>query len=160
MGLTSPWSRCLPRPETRPNVQILDCQSMATTSSFSASCDIRPLEHQSNAELLKFFLEWLEAQRYGRTTREGYGLVAKRFCLFLGSQSVKSVTLLDVRRYVIEVMKIDSSNVGANRHLWALRRFFDFLYLAGLVDCVAPPLCAWPSADPSSKQVKGRLPLS
>jgi integrase/recombinase XerD len=58
--------------------------------------------------------------------------------LFLGSQSVRSVTHLDVRRYLIEVMKRDLSNAGPNRHLWALRRFFDFLYLGGVVDCVAP----------------------
>jgi integrase/recombinase XerC len=104
----------------------------------SVAHDIRPLENKSNAELLKFFLEWLEAQRYHRTTREGYGRVAKKFCLFIGSLSVKSVTHLDVRRYLIEVMKRDLSNGGANRHLWALRRFFDFLYLGGVVDCVAP----------------------
>ena len=35
-------------------------------------------------------------------------------------------------------MKRDLSADGANRHLWALRRLFDFLYLGGVVDSVAP----------------------
>jgi site-specific recombinase XerD len=97
-----------------------------------------PVTNKSNAELLSFFLEWLVAQRYARTTREAYGRVALRFCRFLGDQHLQSVTHLDVRRFLIEVMKRDLSAEGCNRHLWALRRFFDFLYLGGVVDAVAP----------------------
>ena len=100
--------------------------------------DPRPLRNQSNAELLKCFTDWLVAQRYARTTREAYSRVGLRFCVFLGSQSLQSVTHLDVRRFLIEVMKRDLSPEGATRHLWALRRFFDFLYLGGVVDAVAP----------------------
>ena len=94
--------------------------------------------NKSNAELLSFFVEWLVAQRYTRTTREAYGRVALRFCRFLREQHLQSVTHLDVRRFLIEVMKRDLSAEGCNRHLWALRRFFDFLYLGGVVDSVAP----------------------
>jgi integrase/recombinase XerD len=43
-----------------------------------------------------------------------------------------------VRCFLIEVMKRDLSVDGYNRHLWALRRFFDFLYMGGIVDSVAP----------------------
>jgi integrase/recombinase XerD len=35
-------------------------------------------------------------------------------------------------------MKRDLSVDGYNRHLWALRRFFDFLYMGGVVDAIAP----------------------
>ena len=52
-----------------------------------------PLRNKSNAELLKFFTDWLIAQRYNRTTREAYGRVGLRFCLFLGDQSLQSVTI-------------------------------------------------------------------
>lgn len=97
-----------------------------------------PVTNKSNAELLSFFVEWLVAQRYARTTREAYGRVALRFCRFLGDQHLQFVTHLDVRRFLIEVMKRDLSTEGCNRHLWALRRFFDFLYLGGVVDSVAP----------------------
>lgn len=100
--------------------------------------DPLPLRNKSNAELLKLFTDWLVAQRYARTTREAYSRVGLRFCLFLGDQSLQSVTHLDVRRFLIEVMKRDLSAEGANRHLWALRRLFDFLYLGGVVDAVAP----------------------
>jgi site-specific recombinase XerD len=97
-----------------------------------------PLSHDTNVELLSFFIEWLMAQRYARSTREAYGRIAFRFCRFLGPKHVKTVTHLDVRRFLIEVMKRDLSVDGCNRHLWALRRFFDFLYLGGVVDAVAP----------------------
>lgn len=97
-----------------------------------------PVTNKSNAELLSFFVEWLVAQRYARTTREAYSRIALRFCRFLGEQHVETVTHLDVRRFLIAVMKRDLSAEGCNRHLWALRRFFDFLYLGGVVDAVAP----------------------
>jgi site-specific recombinase XerD len=96
------------------------------------------LRNKSNAELLKFFTEWLVAQRYQRTTRQAYGRIGLRFCLFLGDRPLQFVTHLDVRRYLIEVMKRDLSVEGSSRHLWALRRLFVFLYLGGVVDSVAP----------------------
>jgi hypothetical protein len=42
-------------------------------------------------------------------------------------------------------MKRDLTVDGYNRHLYALRPFFDFVYMGGVVDAAAPLLCeaAW-----------------
>jgi integrase/recombinase XerD len=97
-----------------------------------------PIRNKTNEELVEKFAEWVVAQRYARVTQLAYKRVAFRFCHFLGRRSLSGVNHLDVRTFLIEVMKRDLSVDGYNRHLWALRRFFDFLYMGGLVDSVAP----------------------
>jgi integrase/recombinase XerD len=97
-----------------------------------------PIRNKTNEELAEKFGEWVVAQRYARVTQLAYKRVAFRFCHFWGRRSLSRVTHLDVRTFLIEIMKRDLSVDGYNRHLWALRRFFDFLYLGGVVDSIAP----------------------
>ena len=97
-----------------------------------------PIRNATNAELAQKFAAWLTAQRFANVTQLAYKRVAFRFCHFLGNRSLKSVDHLDVRSFLIEVMKRDLSVDGYNRHLWALRRFFDFLLMGGVVDSVVP----------------------
>ena len=97
-----------------------------------------PIKNATNAELAQKFGAWLTAQRFAPVTQLAYKRVAFRFCNFLGGRHLKSVNHLDVRSFLIEVMKQDLSVDGYNRHLWALRRFFDFLFMGGVVDSVAP----------------------
>jgi integrase/recombinase XerD len=97
-----------------------------------------PLRNKTNADLASKFSEWLVAQRYARVTQLAYKRVAFRFCHFMGRRPISAATHLDVRCFLIEVMKRDLSVDGYNRHLWALRRFFDFLYMGGVVDTMAP----------------------
>jgi site-specific recombinase XerD len=97
-----------------------------------------PIKNKTNAELAAKFGEWLVAQRYSRVARQAYKRVVFRFCHFLGRRPVSTVSHLDIRYFLVEVMKRDLSVDGYNRYLWALRRFFDFLYMGGVVDSVAP----------------------
>lgn len=97
-----------------------------------------PIRNKTNEELAQKFAEWVVAQRYARVTQLAYKRVAFRFCHFLGRRPLSGTNHLDVRSFLIEVMKHDLSVDGYNRHLWALRRFFDFLYMGGVVDSVAP----------------------
>jgi len=97
-----------------------------------------PIRNKTNEELAQKFSEWVVAQRYARVTQLAYKRVAFRFCHFLGSRSLVTANRLDVRSFLVEVMKRDLSVDGYNRHLWALRRFFDFLYMGGVVDSIAP----------------------
>jgi site-specific recombinase XerD len=97
-----------------------------------------PIRNRTNAELAEKFSEWVVAQRYARVTQLAYKRVAFRFCNFLGRRCVVSANHLDVRTFLVEAMKRDLSVDGYNRHLWALRRFFDFLFMGGIVDSVAP----------------------
>lgn len=97
-----------------------------------------PIQNRTNQELAQKFVEWLVAQRYARVTQLAYKRVAYRYCNFMRRRSVTKSTHLDVRCFLIDAMKRDLSVDGYNRHLWALRRFFDFLYMGGVVDSVAP----------------------
>jgi hypothetical protein len=47
--------------------------------------------------------------------------------------------------FLFDLMKRDLTVDGYNRHLYALRPFFDFVYMGGVVDAAAPLLCeaAW-----------------
>ena len=99
-----------------------------------------PLRNHTNEELYERYTRYLVAQRYARSTREYYGRVAFRFCHFLKDMPIANVTHLDVRRFLTEMMFRDLSVEGGNRYLWALRSFFDFLYLGGIVDSVVPRL--------------------
>lgn len=97
-----------------------------------------PIRNKTNAVLAEKFAEWLIAQRYAVVTQKAYKRVVFRFCAFLGARPLSKVDHLVVRYFLVEVMKRDLSVDGYNRHLWALRRFFDFLYMGGVVDSVAP----------------------
>src|ERR1700734_921445 len=87
-----------------------------------------PIANWSNGELAKRFGEWLVAQRFSRSAHQAYTKVAFSFCHHLADRHLSTVTHLDVRFYLTETMKRDLSIDGYNRHLYALRRFFDFLY--------------------------------
>src|SRR5271169_1667122 len=99
-----------------------------------------PIRNKSNSELAYKFGEWLVAQRFSRSAYEAYTKVAFSFCHFIGQRHVRTTNHLDVRFFLIDLMKRNLTVDGFNRHLYALRRFFDFLYLGGVVDAVAPRL--------------------
>jgi site-specific recombinase XerD len=99
-----------------------------------------PIANKSNRELAEKFGEWLVAQRFSRSVFEAYSKIAFSFCRYLGMKKLVSVNHMDVRYFLINEMKRNLSVDGFNRHLYALRRFFDFLYMAGVVDSVAPRL--------------------
>ena len=99
-----------------------------------------PIGNKSNSDLAYKFGEWLVAQRFSRSAYEAYTKVAFSFCHFIGRRHVSTTNHLDVRFFLIDLMKRDLTVDGYNRHLYALRRFFDFLYMGGVVDAVAPRL--------------------
>jgi integrase/recombinase XerD len=100
----------------------------------------RAIASRSNIQLVFAFEEWLVAQRYARSTREAYARVAGHFCEFLKSKKIISASHLDVRDFLVAMMHRTLSSDGTNRYLWALRSFYDFLFLGGVVDFCAPRL--------------------
>jgi len=99
-----------------------------------------PIANRANSELAEKFSEWIVAQRFSRSAHQAYTKVAFAFCHFLGDRHVRSATHMDVRYFLIDVMNRNLSVDGYNRHLYALRRFFDFLYMGGIVDSFVPRL--------------------
>lgn len=96
------------------------------------------IENNSNRQMAQKFGEWLVALRFSRSVFTTYTKVAFLFCRFLGRRRIQTATHFDVRMFLVEVMKQNLSVEGYNRHLYALRRFFDFLYMGGVVDSVSP----------------------
>jgi site-specific recombinase XerD len=99
-----------------------------------------PIKSRANAVLAEKFGEWLVAQRFSRSAYLAYAKIAFSFCHFIGDRHLSTINHLDVRFFLSEVMKRDLTQDGFNHHLYALRRFFDFLYMGGVVDEVAPRL--------------------
>lgn len=99
---------------------------------------LRSIGAKSNEELALRFNDWLVAQRYSRGARETYNRAVRRLCEYLGSKPIKAVTHFDLRDFLTEAVHQDLSETAANRYLWSLRTFFDFLYLGGIVDAVVP----------------------
>lgn len=97
-----------------------------------------PLRQFSTWELVEHFKEWLRVLRYSRSAQESYARGVSKFCVYLGSKPLPRVTHHDVKNFLIEATRRDISVQCANRFLGGLKCFFDFLYLGGVVDTVAP----------------------
>ncbi len=109
------------------------------TPSFERA-GLRELRAVSNTELLNSYSQWLISQRYSRTTREVYGRVVRRFSDFWGQRHFSLAGHMDVREFISQDSARDLSSEVVHRYLWALRSFFDFLCMNGVVDEVAPRL--------------------
>jgi site-specific recombinase XerD len=99
-----------------------------------------PISRKDNYELAQKFGEWLVAQRFSRSAFQAYTKIAFSFCRFIGKRHLKTTNHFDIRLFLIELMKRDLSVDGYNRHLYALRRFFDFLYMGGVIGTAVPRL--------------------
>jgi site-specific recombinase XerD len=98
------------------------------------------LRNLTTEEVIGKFSDWLVCQRYSRTTYNVYNRVVRRFCQFWGRRRLSSVTHLDIRAFLIDTSRRDLSADILHRYLWALRCFFDFLCMGGVVDDSAPRL--------------------
>src|SRR5260370_7569905 len=94
----------------------------------------------TNPELVDRFRQWLVCQRYSRGARETYDRVAGKFLRYWGRRSFSRVRPHHIQDFMTELSRRDLSGEVVRRHLWALRSFFDFLCLRGVVDKVAPRL--------------------
>ena len=107
-------------------------------SSTRVEACLQELKKSKNAELARRFNDWLALERYTRRTRLGYGYTVSEFCKYLGRKRIHRVTHFDVRRFLTNRLPLWSSAVVVNRQLTALRTFFDFLCLGGVVDRTVP----------------------
>jgi site-specific recombinase XerD len=97
-----------------------------------------PLRKFTTWELVAHFKEWLRVLRYSKTAQESYIRGVSKFCVYIESKPLPAVTHHDVRSFLVDITRRDTSVQCANRFLGGLRCFFDFLYLGGVVDTVAP----------------------
>lgn len=91
-----------------------------------------------NLEMAERFGRWLDAQKYSTSTQERYGRIARKLCLHIGKKALSSVTPMDIGDYLTSTLPDRWGDNYISDQLGALRCFFDFLYLGGVVDSVAP----------------------
>ena len=91
-----------------------------------------------HSEVLQKYGKWLVRQRYSRTGRIVYLRLAEEFCRFWSPRTFAKVRPKDIQDFLIEIAERDLSTDVVTRRLRALRCFFDFLCLHGVVDDVAP----------------------
>lgn len=98
----------------------------------------RHSHRELNAEMLSRFQQWLTAQKYLSTTVQSYCGVCRRFCSFIGEMPLREVSPLDVSEFVSSKIEPGWSDGVVQGRLGALRTFFDFLYMGGVVNAVPP----------------------
>ena len=91
-----------------------------------------------NLEMVERFRLWLTAQKYSPSTHERYCRVARKLCRYIGKRSISTVTPMDVGDFLSATLPNRWADGYISDQLCALRCFFDFLYLGGVVDRVAP----------------------
>ena len=96
------------------------------------------LRNRTNAQLAESFREWLVCLRYSKPSREAYGRVMRAFLKFCGRRKFASMTPTDISGFLISESRRSLAQDIAHRYIFALRCFFDFLCLGGVVRQVAP----------------------
>jgi site-specific recombinase XerD len=91
-----------------------------------------------NLEMVERFQRWLVAQKYARSTQERYCRISRNLCHYIGRRPLSSVTPMDIGDFLTNTLPDRWADSYIADHLGALRSFFDFLYLGGVVDSVAP----------------------
>jgi len=107
-----------------------------------------------NLEMAKRFLSWLNAQKYSPSTQERYYRVACNLCEFIDRKALSHVTPLDIGDFLTHTLPVRWADNYISDKLGSLRSFFDFLYLGGVVDSVAPRFL---KARPRSKPLPRAL---
>jgi integrase/recombinase XerC len=91
-----------------------------------------------NLKMVDRYRQWLTAQQYAPSTTERYCRVARELCHYIGERKLSSVEPMDIGDYLTQALPARWTDNFISDRLGALRSFFDFLYLGGVVDKVAP----------------------
>ena len=123
-----------------------------------------PTPSELNRELSSRFGRWLVVQGYVSHTNRQYVLSVSSFCEFLDNIPVTEATHLDIRDYMAFVAQRGVKRATLHRLMYALRCFFDFLNMGGLINWAPPRFIRLRRIERSGprilseKQVRGRTP--
>ena len=95
-------------------------------------------ESALNLELIKRYHRWLEVQEYSFETRRFYTRVAGSFGRYMGRASLVLANHFDIRDFLVSAARQGHIRFTLKHELHALRVFFDFLNMGGMVPWVAP----------------------
>jgi site-specific recombinase XerD len=91
-----------------------------------------------NEELAVRYKRWLVAQRYAEESRNIYCRIVGYFTRFMGRKPVTQSTHLDIREYLAARAATKPPSTNLRNELYALRVYFDFLNMGGLVHSSLP----------------------
>ena len=91
-----------------------------------------------NLEMVERFRRWLVAQKYSTSTQQRYCRIARKLCHHIGRKALSTLTPMDIGDFLTNTLPDRWGDGYIAEQLGALRSFFDFLYLGGVVDSVAP----------------------
>ena len=91
-----------------------------------------------NGELTNRFSRWLGVQGYSSCVLYKYPRTVRQFTKFMGQTNILKVTHFDVQEFLAESAGLGKTPKAIRDQLYALRVFFDFLNLGGLIKWVPP----------------------
>jgi integrase/recombinase XerC len=91
-----------------------------------------------NEEMAGRFSRWLVALNYSKSALDHYPRTVRRFSAFLQPRKLLKVTHLDVQEFLARSAAKGQTPRLIRQQLYALRVFFDFLNLGGLIKWVPP----------------------
>jgi len=112
-----------------------------------------PTAQQVNRELTRRFSKWLLAHHYSRSTWLRYSRSVEDFRGFLGKRGITKATHFDVQEHLAVCARKGASARAVRYELCALRLFFDFLNLGGLVMWCPPRMVRLPRFQPTLPMV-------
>ena len=109
-----------------------------------------------NVDLAGRYAKWLVAQKYAAGTRSQYCLAVQEYSKFLGKKSFTKSTHFDVQEFIADRAKLGRSARTLRSLLYALRIFFDFLNLGGLIAWTPPRMIRPRQLEPRVPRVLTR----
>ena len=97
-----------------------------------------PSATEFNASLLSRFARWLTVLEYSRETNRLYLGNIRSLCQYLDAVPATQVTHLDIRDFLAAIAKKGVKQSTVWRAMCALRCFFDFLNMGGLINWSPP----------------------
>jgi site-specific recombinase XerD len=97
-----------------------------------------PSTSKFNADLASRFARWLRVLEYTANTNRHYLASVLSLCRFLDDIPVTEVTHLDIRDFLASIAQTGVKRATIWRALSALRCFFDFLNMGGLINWSPP----------------------
>ena len=97
-----------------------------------------PSTREFNADLASRFARWLRVQEYTANTNRLYLASVVSLCQFLNDIPATAVTHLDIRDFLASIARTGLKRATVWRAMSALRCFFDFLNMGGLINWSPP----------------------
>ena len=91
-----------------------------------------------NREMVERFRAWLIVQKYIPSTITGYCKRCQDFCTFIGDKPLAKVAPIDVSDFVTRDLPSEFQENLINTRVAPLKAFFEFLYIGGVVENIAP----------------------